>query len=109
MTGTRSPPGGRAGGECDKPRAEALVVHRKPQPVFDATGASGRRGLGLHEKEARYPESFEVVDPIGLFGPMQDHDVFGGGCGDDISSGVRKHALVDTRTITRVEHFSTRS
>ena len=55
-------------------------------------------------------EAFEVVDPVALLGPVQDDDVFGsGGSGDDVSGSCRKHRDVDSREISTMGHFSTRS
>ena len=75
-------------GERDEPGAQAGVVDGEPQPVLDAARAGRRRRVGLDEQEAGDAEPLEVVDPVGLLGPVQDHDVLGGtGSGDDFSSG----------------------
>ena len=79
-------------GERDEPGAEAGVVDREPQPVLDAARARRRRRVGLDEEQPGDAEALEVVDPVGLLGPVQDHDVLrGAGVGDDFG-GRRSQA-----------------
>ena len=65
----------RVRGQGHEAGAQAGVVDREAEPVLDAARARRRCGFRLDEQQARDAEPLELVDPVGLFGPAQDHDV----------------------------------